>query len=218
VIRVVVVDDQELVRDGLVTLVSLMDGIVVAGTASDGAEAVKVVAVERPDVVLMDLRMPVRDGAEATAILRADYPDTSVLILTTYDDDESIARALAAGAAGYLTKDAGRLQLENAIRAVAGGQWVLAASVAEHVLGGFQPVTNELRARRADRLRARWPALSAREAEVAEHLLQGRSNPEIAAELFISVPTVKSHINGVFAKLGVTDRASAIATMRVAEE
>lgn len=209
-IRVSVVDDQEIVRDGLVTLVGLMTDITVIGTAANGNEAVKVVALERPDVVLMDLRMPVQDGVEATSRIRSLYPDTRVLVLTTYDDDESIARALQAGAAGYLTKDAGRQQLESAIRSVADGQAVLAPSVAQQVLQGFQPSPEAKRSRVVREILARWPELSAREADVAERLRAGQSNTEIADELFISVATVKSHINKLFAKLGVTGRPSAI--------
>ncbi len=205
-IRILVADDQATVRDGLVTVLSLVDGFEVVGVASDGAEAVRLVGDEAPDVVLMDLRMPVLDGAAATAGILSVSPSTAVLVLTTYADDESILGALRAGARGYLTKDAGRAELESAIRSVARGQ------------ATFAP---EVGARLVDRLTGppaplgeRFPQLTPREAEVFSLVARGLSNSEIAARTFISVATVKTHINSLFAKLGVRDRAQAIALAR----
>src|SRR6478609_5759009 len=136
-VLVVVADDQDIVRDGLVTVLSLIDGIEVVGAARNGQEALDLVAAHRPAVVLMDLRMPVLDGAAATALLRRDHPEVAVLVLTTFDDDASIAAALAAGARGYLTKDASRTDIALAIRTVARGQSTFTATVADRLLNGL---------------------------------------------------------------------------------
>ncbi|MCU1645203.1 MAG: DNA-binding response regulator [Nocardia sp.] len=199
VITVVVADDQTTVRDGLTTVLSLLPDIEVVGEARDGAEAVELVRRLEPRVVLMDLRMPGVDGASATAAITASHPGTAVLVLTTYADDASIAGALRAGARGYLTKDAGRAEIAAAIRSVASGHTTLAADVGRRLVAVLDtPAT---------------PAvdLTDRELEVLRLMSQGRNNTEIAKELFIGVSTVKSHINSLFAKLGVRDRGQAIA-------
>jgi DNA-binding NarL/FixJ family response regulator len=204
-IGVLVADDQAIVRDGLVTILGLLDDVSVVGEATDGVEAIALALSERPDVVLMDLRMPGLSGADATARLTRDAPEIAVLVLTTYADDDSIADALRAGARGYLTKDAGRAELEAAIRSVARGQSVFASDVGARLVRaatGTPP---------AGRLTDRFPALTARESDVLALVARGRNNHEIAAELFVSVATVKSHINTIFAKLGVRDRAAAVA-------
>lgn len=217
-IRVLVVDDQAIVRDGLVTVLSLVPDLEVVGEAADGAEAVAAVDRDVPDVVLMDLRMPVVDGPTATARITAAHPEVGVLVLTTYADDESIVTALRAGARGYLTKDAGRAEIATAIRAVASGQSTFDATVGARLVaqlgGGAVPAASVPAAPVPDRLvdiRARFPDLTPREADVLGHIAEGRSNPEIAAELFLTVPTVKSYVNQVFAKLGVRSRAEAVA-------
>jgi DNA-binding NarL/FixJ family response regulator len=211
-IRVLVADDQAIVRDGLVTILSLLPDIVVVGEAVDGLEAVELVEREQPHVVLMDLRMPRLDGAAATARIVAAHPRTAVLVLTTFADDDSIASALRAGAIGYLTKDAGRAELEAAIRSAAAGQSTLGRGIGSRVLAGFAaPAERSAAGVDAATLRGRFPDLTAREADVLALLAVGRSNPEIAAELFVSVATVKSHINAVFAKIGARDRAAAMA-------
>jgi len=205
-IRVLVADDQAIVRDGLVTILGLLDDVSVVGEATDGVEAITLALSERPDVVLMDLRMPGLSGTDATARLARDAPEIAVLVLTTYADDDSIADALRAGARGYLTKDAGRAELEAAIRSVARGQSVFAPDVGARLVRaatGTPPA--------AGRLTDRFPALTTREGDVLALVARGRNNHEIAAELFVSVATVKSHINTIFAKLGVRDRAAAIA-------
>jgi DNA-binding NarL/FixJ family response regulator len=206
-IRVLVADDQATVRDGLVTLLGLAEGIEVVGAAADGEEAVLLAGQVHPDVVLMDLRMPRLDGAEATARIVAATPEIAVLVLTTYADDASLAGALRAGARGYLTKDAGRAELAAAVRSVASGQATFAKEIADRLVRGFTAAPPPA----PDGLRDRFPALTAREADVLEAITLGRNNAQIAAELYLSVATVKSYINAIFAKLGARDRGHAVA-------
>jgi DNA-binding NarL/FixJ family response regulator len=284
-IRVLVADDQAIVRDGLVTVLDLLPDIDVVAEAADGEEAVRLTAQTAPDVVLMDLRMPVLDGAAATARIVAEHPQIAVLVLTTYADDASVMGALRAGARGYLTKDASRAEVAAAVRSVARGQTTLSGEVGARLIGGLtgtrsgnaesaprdrhdlpesperaqrvegrtardlrdlrdpaDPRESPERAERiegraardslglsstsrtasrgpraapsAEELRSRHPQLTAREAEVLELVAEGRSNAEIAASLFVGVATVKTHINSLFAKLQVRDRAQAIALAR----
>ncbi|WIB60024.1 response regulator transcription factor [Curtobacterium sp. MCLR17_007] len=212
-IRVLVVDDQAIVRDGLVTVLSLVPDLEVVGEAADGDQAVAAVDEHLPDVVLMDLRMPVLDGAAATARIAERHPDVAVLVLTTYADDESIMTALRAGARGYLTKDAGRVEIATAVRAVASGQTTFDAAVGARLVAQLadQPVPAAAAPAGVAPVRARFPDLTPREADVLERIAEGRTNPEIAAELFLTVPTVKSYVNQVFQKLGVRTRAEAVA-------
>jgi DNA-binding NarL/FixJ family response regulator len=208
-IRVLIADDQRVVRDGLSMLVALIDGVQVVGTASDGSEALAMAEARHPDVVLMDLRMPGMDGIAATGQLRQHVPAARVLVLTTYADDATIVPALRAGALGYLTKDASAEQIEAAIRAVHAGQTHLDPAVQEHLVAAAisrapDPPAGGTR-------HQQLPAgLTAREAEVLSLLASGLSNSEIAQRLFVSNATVKTHINRIFAKTGARDRAQAV--------
>ncbi len=209
-LRVLVVDDQQVMREGLVALLGLVDEVRVVGAAGDGEQALRAVAETGPDVVLMDLRMPVLDGVEATRRIAADHPGTAVLVLTTYADDASIVSALRAGARGYLTKDAGRAEIVAAIRAAAAGQSTFDATVSQRLVDAL------IGAR--DRPEPSAPAagtptpggLTAREAEVVALITRGLSNAEIAAHLFVSPATVKTHINNAFAKIGARNRTDAV--------
>jgi DNA-binding NarL/FixJ family response regulator len=204
VIRVVVADDQTAVREGLAVLLDLLDDVTVVGTAGDGAEAVRLVAEHGAHVVLMDLRMPGTDGLAATARLHAEHPDVKVVVLTTYAEEADILAALHAGALGYLTKDAGRIQIAQAIRAAAAGQSVLDPQVQQRLLAAASgSPTPTPPATLPD-------GLTAREGEVLQLIAAGLSNREIAQRLYVSEVTVKSHINRLFAKTGVRDRAQAV--------
>jgi len=205
-IRVVVADDQAAVRDGLVTLLDLDPQITVVAEAADGGQALAAVAADDPDVVLMDLHMPGMDGIEATAQITARHPRTKVVVLTTYADDVSIHGALQAGALGYLTKDSGREDIARAVIAAAAGQSILDADVQRRL------VTAATAARPAAPLPQAMPPdnLTAREVEVLRLIAAGRSNAQIAKELFVSEATVKTHINHLFSKTGVRDRAQAV--------
>lgn len=203
-IRVMVVDDQQAVREGLVALLGLVDGVEVAGSAADGAAALDLASrLERLDVVLMDLNMPVLNGTEATARFAREHPGVAVVVLTTYADDESITGALAAGARGYLTKEAGRAEIGAALRAVAAGQLTFGADVSRQVATALAGAGRPRREALPD-------GLTAREAEVLGLIATGLSNGEIAAELFIAEATVKTHINNAFAKIGVRNRIEAM--------
>jgi DNA-binding NarL/FixJ family response regulator len=197
VITVLLVDDHPVVRAGLAGILSAEDDITVVGEAGSASEAVTVARATTPTVVLMDLRMPGGDGVGATAGVLAAVPTARVVVLTTYESDADILRAVEAGAAGYLLKDASRADLVAAIRAAARGETVLAPSVATRLVDRMR------RPRAAD-------ALSARELEVLRLVARGRSNAEIGRDLFITEATVKTHLLRTFAKLGVSDRTAAV--------
>jgi DNA-binding NarL/FixJ family response regulator len=206
-VRVMVVDDQALVREGLMTLLGAAPDIAPVAAAADGEEAVRLAARHRPDVVLMDLRMPVVDGVEATRQIRAAQPETEIVVLTTHADEDSILDALRAGARGYLTKDAGIAEISRAVQAAAAHQAVL-DPVAQSAL--IQAASAGARAAPSSTPTGLPDELTPREAEVLSLIANGLSNGEIASTLVVSEATVKTHINHVFAKIGARDRAQAV--------
>jgi DNA-binding NarL/FixJ family response regulator len=206
-IRVLIADDQRVVRDGLTMLVGLIDGVEVVDTASDGIEAVERARNTRPDVVLMDLRMPRLEGANATREIRADLPDTQVLVLTTYADDASLFPALQAGARGYLTKDASAEEIEQAIRALVAGQTHLDPAVQQRLVAAVLDREAVVGSAGAVTLP---DDLTPREVEVLKLIAAGLSNTDIAEALVVSAATVKTHINRIFYKTGARDRAQAV--------
>ncbi|MFC7616492.1 response regulator [Actinokineospora soli] len=203
-IRVLLVDDQALFREALATLLATRDDVVVVGEAGDGEQAVRVAAEVAPDVVLMDLRMPVLDGVAATRRLRAEQPGVQVIALTTFDDDEDVFAALRAGAVGYLLKDVSSARLLEAVHAAARGESVLQPSVAAKVVARVAALPDAQR-----RPQPLVVPLSERELEVLRLLADGRSNREIAGHLFLAEGTVKNHVTNVLAKLGARDRTQA---------
>jgi DNA-binding NarL/FixJ family response regulator len=212
VIRVLLADDQRVVREGLGTLLGLLDGIELVGTAANGEEAVALAAEHDPDVVLMDLRMPRVDGIEAIRRLaeRGERPRT--IALTTYADDASVLGALRAGARGYLTKDAGAEEIRAAVEAVARGEAALDPAVQHHVVAALSAPGAATGG--DDAAAGAEPGLpdglTPREAEVLGLIAGGLTNTEIADRLVVSAATVKSHVNHIFAKAGVRDRAQAV--------
>jgi len=191
-IRILFADDHPIVREGLAALLSTQAEMVVIGEAENGEQALEFFRRHIPDVTLMDLRMPVMSGLEATIAIRAEFPHARIIVLTTYDGDEEIYRALQAGARSYLLKDSLRKELLEVIRAVHAGERRIPAAIAQRL--AEHPYHSEL---------------TARELEVLKLIVKGLANKEIAAALFISEPTVKTHLARVFAKLGVEDRTQA---------
>ena len=204
-VRVLLVDDQALFREALATLLSVREEVDVVGEAADGAAAVECAARLRPDVVLMDLRMPGLDGIAATRRLRAGQPDVRVIALTTFDTDEEVFAALRAGAVGYLLKDGSSARLVEAILAAARGESVLQPSVAAKVVARVAALPDEA----VPRPRPPVVPLSERELAVVRLLAEGRSNREIAADLFLAEGTVKNHVTALLGKLGARDRTQA---------
>lgn len=205
-IRVLLVDDQALFREGLETLLSVHEDIQVVGNASNGQEAVEVAAQVHPDVVLMDVRMPVMDGVRATKLLKEIRPQCRVIVLTTFDDDEYIFDALRTGAVGYLLKDVASAQLVDAIRAATRGESILEPSVAAKVIAEFTRVSSMVPTLQMEQL---VEPLSERELEILSLISKGASNREIASQLYIAEGTVKNHITHILGKLGVRDRTQA---------
>lgn len=191
-IKVLVVDDHSIVRKGLVALLNSIEGLSVVAEASDGEQAIVAHRTHKPDVTLMDLRLPKLGGADAIAAIRKEQPAARVIVLTTFDGDEDIFRALQAGAKGYLLKGMDAAELTEAIRAVYAGRSKIPAPIAEKL---------------AERMGG--PELTTRELEVLKRIVAGRSNKEIGGDLHISEATVKTHINSILSKLGVNDRTQA---------
>jgi DNA-binding NarL/FixJ family response regulator len=205
-LRIVLVDDHPVVRAGLRALIGTIDDLEVVGEASDGEAAVREVQLLRPDVVLMDVRMPGVDGVEATRRIRAAAPETAVLVLTMYDDDATVFTAMQAGARGYLLKGAEQDEITAAIKAVVAGQAIFGPGVAARVLAHFSAPPAKAA--------VPFPELTDREREILDHLAAGRRTQAIAQELFLSPKTVSNNLTSIFAKLQVTDRAAAIIRAR----
>jgi DNA-binding NarL/FixJ family response regulator len=204
-IRVLIADDHPLFRDGLAALLNGEPGTELAGAAATGTEAVDLASQTQPDVVVMDLHMPAMSGVEATRRIMAEHPHTTVLVLTMFDDDDSIASALRAGARGYLLKGASRDQIRCAIHAAAHGQIIFGAPLATRMLGHVTAASAPPPV---------FPQLTGRERQVLDLLAQGRANTAIAARLSLSHKTVRNHVSNILAKLQVTDRAQAIIQAR----
>ena len=204
-VRIVIADDQASVREGLVLLLDLTPGITVVASAADGRQALELVAEHRPDAILLDLHMPVLDGIETAAILTEKHPEVAIVMLTTYADDTSVLAALRAGARSYLTKNADRTEIAQALRSAASGLSVLDPAVQATLLAATSDRPAATPSPRAD-----LPdGLTPREAEILTLLADGLTNPEIAARLVLSHHTIKTHINRIFAKTGSRDRAAA---------
>ncbi|RKS73464.1 LuxR family two component transcriptional regulator [Actinomadura pelletieri DSM 43383] len=207
-VRVVVVDDQEVVRAGFGALLGTQPDLAVVGTADDGAAAVRVCRERRPDVVLMDVRMPVMDGIEATRRIAAAPDAPRILMLTTFDLDEHVYDALVAGAGGFLLKDVTAERLFDAVRIVAAGEALLAPAVTRRLIGEFV----RLRPRAPSRPSGALGALTARETDVLRLVAEGLNNAEIAARLTVGEETVKTHVSRILRKLGLRDRVQAVVT------
>ena len=205
-LRIVIADDQASVREGLVLLLGGLPGIDVVGAAADGEQAVALVVEHRPDAILLDLHMPVLDGIGATRRLAAEHPGVAIVVLTTYADDDSVLEALQAGARSYLTKDADYTEIARALRAAAGGLTVFDPRVHATLLAATAAPAKPEPAASAPPP----DGLTQRETEILGMIARGMTNPEIAAQLFLSSHTVKTHISRIFAKTGSRDRAAAI--------
>jgi DNA-binding NarL/FixJ family response regulator len=202
-IRVLIVDDQRLVREGIASLLDIQEGITVIGTAVDGQQAIARAEEMLPDIILMDVRMPIMDGIQATERIRAQLPECKVLMLTTFDDEEYIIKSLRAGAYGYLLKDTPAENLAQAIKLTYAGIYQLAPSVAGKLIGNWQMSTNE---RQPEPIEYN---LTEREMDVLRLLATGASNREIAESLVVSEGTVKNHISNILSRLGLRDRVQA---------
>lgn len=207
-IRILLVDDQALFLEGLRTLLSLDESLEIVGECKNGQEAVDACRRLNPQIVLMDLNMPLMDGVAATKAIKQGHPEINVLTLTTFDDDERVFEALKAGASGYLLKDTPSKQLVDAIRAVSGGESFLQPSIASKVLAEFNRMSVPANAPRKAPVKLLEP-LSQREEEVLIWLSRGCSNKEIAANISLAEGTVKNHVSNVLGKLGVLDRTQA---------
>ena len=211
-IRVLAADDQRVVREGLAMLLGLLPDVEVVGTAADGEEVLALAAELKPDVILMDLRMPRMDGAQATRLLRERDPAVKVVVLTTYADDRSVIDALRAGALGYLTKDAGAAEIQQALHRVAGGEAALDPAIQRHLVAAIAAAPTEPAPPAPGQPGTPcWPdGLTPREAQVLTLIAAGLSNAEIAERLVVSEATVKSHVNHLLPKIGARDRAQAV--------
>ena len=209
-IRIIIVDDHPMMRDGLRALVASLPDIEVIGEAGDGEAACREAQLTHPDVVVMDLHMPGTNGVDATRTILRNTPSTKVLVLTMFEDDESVFAAMRAGASGYLVKGAQQEEIIRAVRSVAAGQAIFGPTVARRIIDYFAS------AARATRNAEPFAELTAREREILDLIASGQTNPAIARLLVISGKTVSNHISAIFAKLQVADRAEAISRARQA--
>ncbi|MEM7030989.1 MAG: response regulator transcription factor [Chloroflexota bacterium] len=211
-VRVMVVDDQQLMREGIASLLSIQEGIEVVGTATNGQEAIDNALILTPDVVLMDVRMPIMDGVAATAPIRQQVPGCQVLMLTTFDDEEYIVKALMAGASGYLLKDIPAQDLAQAVRLAHRGIYQMEPSILGKLVGSLAPQTSQMPATEAPskpNLPKEVTDLTDREVEVLRLIATGATNREIAETLVISEGTVKNHVSNILGRLGLRDRTQA---------
>lgn len=212
-VRIVVVDDQEVVRAGFTVLLDTQTDFTVVGTAADGAEALRICRDRRPDVVLMDVRMPTMDGIEATARLTTEASDGSaprIVILTTFDLDEHVYDALSAGASGFLLKDVTAERLFDAVRVVAAGEALLAPTVTRRLIAEFARQRPRPYSTEQSRLEELTELLTPRELDVLRLVAEGLSNPEIAGRMYLGDETIKSHVSRILRKLGLRDRTQAV--------
>jgi DNA-binding NarL/FixJ family response regulator len=207
-IRIVVADDHPLFRKGMIAMLSEIPGFTIAGEAETGTAAIAVVGEQRPDIVLMDLHMPEMGGILAIREIRSAFPETRILVVTMYEDDDSVFLSLRAGAHGYVLKDAQEAEFERAIRAVASGEAIFSPVIAGRVLSWF--------AARSRQEKGEFEQLTQREREILDELAEGHANATIARHLNISAKTVANHLSTIFAKLQVNDRGAAIVRAREA--
>jgi DNA-binding NarL/FixJ family response regulator len=204
-IRVLIADDHPVVRRGMSALLASLDGVRVVAEAATGEEAIREAQLSRPDVIVMDIQMPAMDGVEATRRLTALLPDVAVLVVTMFEDDETVVSAMRAGARGYLLKGAHQEEILTTIRAVAAGQYVMAPGVAARLLGRLSPASAPA---------APFPELTVREREVLDRVARGSSNAQVASELSLAAKTVANHLSAIFLKLGVSGRTEAVILAR----
>jgi len=202
-VRVLVVDDQQLIRDGIASMLDVQEGVVVVGTAKNGQDAIEQAVSLKPDIVLMDIHMPIMDGIEATEKLRRQLPDSQVVMLTTFDDESYIIRSLQAGACGYLLKDIPVDDLAQAVKLAHTGMYQLAPEVAGKLVGNLNIVNQSKTLEPAE------IDLTKRELEVLNLIARGATNREIAEQLFVSEGTVKNHVSNILNRLGLRDRMQA---------
>lgn len=204
-IRVLIADDHPVVRRGMSTLLASLDGVEVVAGAATGEEALREAQLSLPDVVVMDIRMPAMDGVEATRRLARLLPDVAVLVVTMFEDDETVVSALRAGARGYLLKGAEQQEILTTLRSVASGQFVMAPGIAARLLGHLDP---------APAPAVPFPQLTTREREILDRVARGHGNARIAADLTVAAKTVANHVSAIFAKLGVNGRTEAVILAR----
>ncbi|WP_392972915.1 response regulator [Streptomyces sp. LN245] len=204
-IRVLIADDHPVVRRGMSALLASLDGVEVVAEAANGEEAVREAQLSRPDVVVMDIQMPALDGVEATRRMTALLPDVAVLVVTMFEDDETVMSAMRAGAHGYLLKGAQQEEILTTLRAVAAGQYVITPGVAARLLGRLSP---------APAPALPFPELTAREREVLDRLARGYTNARVAADLSLAEKTVSNRLSAIFLKLGVSGRTEAVIMAR----